>query len=260
MSYSPFTLPHPGKNFSKKLTQKIQNVRHSGFFSKSEAEERGMRLAVGREGDLKRGHLVHLYLLVDGSDGVIADAKFQVYGPVALIGAAQIACELLMRKTYDQAGRFTAQLIDKQVQDKSELSAFPPESFRYLNSVIDAIGEAVEMCADIPLPSQPPATPLDAGLTQQSLPYPDWHLLSKEEKIAMIERVIASDIRPYIELDEGGIEIVDLVEERELIIAYQGACTSCYASTGSTLYAIEDILRAKLHPELFVTPDIKRSL
>jgi NifU-like protein len=255
MSYPPFTLPHSWNTFSKKLSQKIQNLRHAGFFSEDEAKERGMRLAVGKEGEWKRARLVHIYLLVDESDGVIADAKFQAFGPSALIGAAETACELLMRKTYDQAGRFTAELLDKQVRDKPEIFVFPKESFGCLNCVVDAVMQATQMCRDISLPQHPIATPLDPSSAKEVSMHQDWHLLNKEQKIAAIEQVIANDIRPYIELDEGGIEIVDLANERELIIAYQGACRSCYASTGSTLQAIEEILRTKLHPQLFVTPD-----
>ena len=50
--------------------------------------------------------------------------------------------------------------------------------------------------------------------------------------------------------------LIDLKETGELIISYQGACTSCHASTGSTLSAIQKILRARVHPSLFVTPKL----
>jgi NifU-like protein len=255
MSYSPFTLPLPWKTYSKKLAQKIENPRHAGFFLEQEARERGMRLAFGKEGDIKKGSLVQLYLLVDESDGIIADAKFQVFGSSALIGAAEVMCELLMRKTYDQAMRLTAELIDKQVRDKTEIASFPKEAFTYLNCVIDAVGKAAEQCLDIPFAEHYVPTPLDPRMLSEAGGYPDWHKLNKEQKIAIIEQVIANDIRPYIELDAGGIEVLDLVDDRELMIAYQGACTTCHSATGTTLHAIQEILRAKVDPSLTVVPD-----
>jgi NifU-like protein len=255
MSYPPFSRVLPWRSYSKKLAQKIQTPRHVGFFSKEEAQERGVRLAVGREGDLKRGGVVHLYLLVDESDGVIADAKFQVLGPSALIGAAEALCELLMRKTYDQALRLTAELIDKQVRDKTEIPAFPKEAFSYLNSVLDAVAKAAELCLDIPFAEQFTPTPLDPHAFGDKAGYPGWKELNKDQKIAVIEHVISTDIRPYIELDAGGIEVLDLIEDRELSIAYQGACTSCHSATGTTLHAIQEILRAKVDPALTVVPD-----
>lgn len=254
MSYSPFTPALPWRLYSKKLAQKIQTVRHAGFFSKEEAQERGMRLAVGKQGEMKTGKAVHIYLLVDESDGIIADAKFQVFGPSALIGAAESLCELVMRKTYDQALRLTAELIDKQVRDKTDVPAFPKETFSYLNTVLDAVVQAAEQCLDIPFQETYIPTPLDPEHFEGGSGYPGFKDLNKDQKIALIEQIIQSDIRPYIELDAGGIEVLDLVDG-ELSIAYQGACTSCHSATGSTLNAIQEILRAKVDPALVVIPD-----
>jgi NifU-like protein len=253
MSYPPFTPVFPWRTFSKKLAHKIQTMRYAGFFSREEAAERGMRLALGKEGD--RCIVVHLYLLVDENDGVIADAKYQALGPSALIGAAEAVCELIMRKTYDQALRLTAELIDKQVRDKTEMPAFPKEAFPYLNSVLDAVTQAAEQCLDIPFAEQAIPTPLDPHHFGDGNGYPGFKELNKDQKIGIIEQVIATDIRPYIELDAGGIEVLDLVDDRELTIAYQGQCTSCHSATGATLHAIQEILRAKVDPSLVVVPD-----
>ena len=69
-----------------------------------------------------------LYWLVDPDDGIIVDARFQAYGQSALIGAAEIACELSVGKNYDQARRIGAELIDKQVRDRPDEPAFPKET------------------------------------------------------------------------------------------------------------------------------------
>ncbi len=241
------------KLYSKKLAQKIENPRHVGSFLAHEAKERGMRLAIGREKNSSA--VVQLYLLVDESDGVIADAKFQVLGPSALIGAAEVMCELLMRKNYDQAMRLTAELVDKQVRDKVDIPAFPKETYPYLNAVIDAVSHAAEQCLDIPFAEVFVPASLDPHSLGDGKGYPGWDELNKEQKIIVIEQVIANDIRPYIELDAGGIEVVNFVDDRELIIAYQGACTSCHSATGSTLHAIQEILRAKVYQGIVVVPD-----
>jgi len=240
--------------YSRKLTQKIENPRHGGTFSQEEAKERGMRLAVGHQGNLEEAHAVAISLLVDESDGVIADAKFQVYGDSALIGAAEAACELLLRKNYDQARKLSADLIDKQVRDRADTAAFPEEAFSHLNLVLDAIEAAAECCTDITLAKAYVPTPL-APRGEGEVGYPGWMQLSTEQKIAVIEEVIEADIRPYIELDAGGVRILDLIDGKELIIAYQGACTSCHSATGATLHAIQEILRSKVDSALVVTPD-----
>ncbi len=241
--------------YSKKLAQKIENPRHAGVFTAEEAAERHVRFVSGKEGSCQDGNVVALYLLVDENDGVIADAKFQVFGQSALIGAAEAACELLVRKNYDQARRITADLIDRQVRDKEGVAAFPPETFSHINLVLGAIENATELCFDIPLAEAYVPTPLDMDSQQTDGPYPGWKELNTEQKITVIEDVIEKDIRPYIELDAGGIEILNLIDDRELVIAYKGACTSCFSATGATLDAIQQILKAKVDPSITVTPD-----
>jgi len=100
-----------------------------------------------------------------------------------------------------------------------------------------------------------PPAPFDIGEIREG-GYPGWVDLTIKQKIALIEEVVASDIRPYIELDAGNVQILNLLNDREVIIAYQGSCTSCFSATGTTLSYIQQILRAKLHPELIVIPDL----
>ena len=245
---------HSWMQYSKRLAQKIEKPLYVGAFSLDEAQAKGMRLAIGKQGNYQMAKWIKIYLLIDESDGVIADAKFQMFGPSCLIGALEAACEVLMRKNYHQAALLTVDLIDKQVRDKSQTPAFPESTFSYLNLVIDAIKDAVESCRDIVLPDNYVPTPLNSLHSQEE--YPGWKELSHEQKIAVLDRVIANDIRPYIELDAGGIEIKELTLDNQVIIAYQGACTSCPSAIGSTLQAIEGILQAKVYSGLSVKPDL----
>lgn len=258
MTLQTLTQSFPWARYSRKLSTKIERPRCIGFFTSKESEERGMRLALGKEGSIEDGNCLWLYWLVDLDDGIIVDARFQAYGQSALIGAADIACELAIGKNYDQARRISSDLIDRQARDKSDEPAFPRETFPHLNLVLGAMENAAEQCMDIPLASNyvaPPA-PRDIGEVLEG-GYPGWDTFSLKQKLAIIEDVIAKDVRPYIELDAGGIVVLDLVNDREVLIAYQGSCTSCFSATGATLSYIQQILRAKVHPDLHVVPDLK---
>ena len=103
-----------------------------------------MYLARGMAGSKEDGNFVILYWLVDPDDAIIVDARFQVYGQSALIGAAEVACELVIGKNYDQARRIGLALIDKQVRDKPEDPAFPEEA---LPSCLYLVLEAMEDAA-----------------------------------------------------------------------------------------------------------------
>jgi NifU-like protein len=245
----------PAPFYPKKLIAKIENSKFAGSFKKDEALARQMRLVEGRFGYMEDGNMLILYWLVDETDGVIADVKFQAFGPSALIGAAECGCELLIRKNYDQAKRISCDLIDKQARDKPHEEAFPSTAVAFLNFVLEAIECAAEQCLDIPLAETYVAPPIDLHLEGQES-YPGWIELSKSEKIAVIEAIIDREIRPYIELDAGGIQILDLLSDKEVLISYQGSCTTCYSATGATLNAIQQILRAKIDPEIVVTPDL----
>jgi len=240
--------------FGKKLLFRIENPRSGGFFSQEEARAHEMRLAVATLGKYEEGRVVRLSLLVDERDGIIADAKFQVYGPPELIGAAESACGAILRKNYDQARRLSADLLDKEMREKGEERAFPEEASWALNLVLETLDTAAVQCMDIPVADSYQAPPMSLGEGEKR-EYPGWKELSVKQKISVIETVIAEDIRPYVELDAGGVKVINLLEEREVIIAYEGACTTCHSATGATLSAIQQILRTKVHPELVVTPN-----
>lgn len=257
MGLAALTTSFPWTRYSKKLAGKIDKLRCAGVFTQEESEARDMRYVEASEGCIEDGNLVRFYWLVDKDDGIIVDAKFQAFGQSALLGAAEVACDLLVGKNYDQAKRITPQLIDQQVRDRSDIPAFPSEALMHLNFVLATIQKGAEQCSDLPLASNyaAPPVPMEAGAILEG-GYPGWLELSVNQKIAVIEEVLDRDIRPYIALDAGGVKVLNLIDH-ELIIAYQGSCTSCYSSVGTTLSYIQQTLRAQVHPTLVVVPDLE---
>lgn len=257
MGIASLVAPFPWAQYSKKLASKIENPRNAGWFTRDEAEARTMRLAEGKIGSMVEGNAVMLYWLVDKDDGIIVDAKFQVFGQSVLIGAADAVCDLLVGKNYDQAKRVSADLIDKSVRDRSDVSAFPKETYPHLNLLLDAIDLCAEQCTDIPFAETYVAAPVPKDIGEV-LPggYPGWGELTLKQKLAVIEQVLDQDIRPYIALDAGGVSVLNLINDKELVISYQGSCTSCYSSIGTTLSYIQHVIRAKVHPDITVVPDM----
>ena len=254
MSLARSIQPFYWESFSKKLREKIDRFAFVGSFEKSEAEAKRMRLVVGREKG-SEGE-VCLYWLVDESDGVIADAKFQAFGPIGLLAAAEVASELVLRKNYDQASRVSADLLDQQVRDRKDTQAFPKECHPFLNQVLSAIDRAAQQCQDIPFAVSYDTTPILADLGEVPGGVSGWQELAQHQKMKLLEEVIDKEIRPYIELDAGGINVLGVNEANEVEIAYEGSCTTCHSSTGSTLSAIQQILKARIHPNILVIPKL----
>ncbi|NGX39546.1 MAG: hypothetical protein KR126chlam1_00876 [Chlamydiae bacterium] len=240
-------------SFSQKLKSRIASPRSYGSFIQEEAAMKNFRLCMGEVGKKEEGNWLVLYFLIDEEDGEVADAKFQVFGPPALVGAADILAELVLRKNYLQAARISADLIDKQVQDKEGKAAFPEEAAPYLNLVLEAVDLISDQCMDIPIADTYIAPPEMVEGERQV--YPNWETLSDEQKKGVIIEVMDKEVRPYVELDAGGVEVLK-IEENRVTIAYSGNCTSCFSATGATLDAIGSILRNKIFPDLMVIPDM----
>ncbi len=73
--------------------------------------------------------------------------------------------------------------------------------------------------------------------------------LTIEEKKEAIEKAIDENIRQFLVMDGGNLEIIDVKENGEFIdvyIRYMGACVGCASATTGTLFGIEHTLREKL--------------
>ncbi len=211
------------------------------IFTAEDAAAKGMRLSEAKVG---KEISFTLSALIDEEDGIIADVAYRAFAPPALHSALDETCKLLLRKNYLQAQRLSADLIEKKLQK--------PISDKWLNLIIDAIDEVAESCMDIPIEDVYVAPP-EMGEGERTV-YPNWEQLTSEQKKNVIAEVMDREVRPYVELDAGGVEVVR-VEENRVTFAYSGNCTSCFSATGATLDAIGNILRHKIYPDLMVIPD-----
>lgn len=240
------------EEYSKKMKEKLKSLSFAGFFSLQEAQNKQMRLVTGKEVQNHRD--LCFYWLVDETDGVVADVRYQVVGETPLIALAEIACELIIRKNYDQVSRITADLLERQAKEKKE-PPFSKDFYPFFNLILSAIDQGVHQCLDLPFKDTYEDTPV--FYEEENIePIEGWETFSPEKKRAYIEEILEKQIRPYIELDAGGIEIIEFNENHQLKIRYSGSCTSCFAATGSTLSAIQNILRTYLHPSIEVIPEL----
>lgn len=236
--------------YSKKCLTKVEFPKNGGSFK---GQERGMHVAEGTLGSKEEGALLAFSFLVDPEDGMIVDAKFQAFGPTALIAAAEATCDLVIHKYYDQARRVGAELIDRHLRDKNDVSAIPEQAVSFLNLAVDVLDLALATCSSIPLPGTP-SMPAPKEIEVRPGGYPGFETLSPPSQLAVIQEVIQEEVRPYIELDGGGVDVLQILNGKEVIIHYSGACTTCFSSTGATLAYIQQILQAKVHPSLIVVP------
>ena len=77
------------------------------------------------------------------------------------------------------------------------------------------------------------------------------------QQIKAVDAVIDENVRQFLIMDGGDMEIIDIKKNDDYIdiyIRYLGACSSCSTSATGTLYAIESTLKEKLSSKIRVLP------
>ena len=72
-----------------------------------------------------------------------------------------------------------------------------------------------------------------------------------ENKEALLKRIDAAleDIRPHLAVDGGNIELVDVTEDMQVQIKWQGNCDGCSMSAFTMRAGVEQSVRTKI-PEI----------
>jgi NFU1 iron-sulfur cluster scaffold homolog, mitochondrial len=93
-----------------------------------------------------------------------------------------------------------------------------------------------------------------AGASQAPAPAVSHEFEKPDENdpfIAQILKVLQDTILPALAADGGGLEVIGR-HEKQVMIRYQGACSTCPAGMTGTLMAIEGILKKEVDPEIVV--------
>jgi len=108
----------------------IENFRDASHYGRMEDAD-----AVGQVGNIKCGDVMWIYLKV--RDDVITEASFETFGCVAAIAASNVAIEMIIGKTLDQA----LQVSNRDVVDA--LDGLPPEKLHCSVLAEEGIGKAI---------------------------------------------------------------------------------------------------------------------
>ncbi|WP_428737507.1 iron-sulfur cluster assembly scaffold protein [Sulfurimonas sp.] len=85
----------------------------------------------------------------------------------------------------------------------------------------------------------------------------DFTQMTLVQQIKAVDAIIDENIRQFLIMDGGNMEIIDIKANDPFIdiyIRYLGACSGCASSATGTLYAIESTLKEKLSDKIRVLP------
>ena len=72
---------------------------------------------------------------------------------------------------------------------------------------------------------------------------------SRAELFARIQTCIDEKIRPFIQMDGGEIELVELTDENILRVKLHGACQGCMASSVTLQYGVQNAINEEFPEE-----------
>lgn len=79
----------------------------------------------------------------------------------------------------------------------------------------------------------------------------DFLKLDIDEQVTLINKALADQVMMALEMDGGGMEIMD-IEGTDVLIRYYGACGNCPISESGTLVFIQQTLQEKVDPRIQV--------
>ena len=85
--------------YTQKVINRFQNPKHAGQIKSANA--------IGTVGNPACGDIMKIFLKINDDTKVIEDASFKTFGCAAAIASTDVACELIIGKTIDEALKVT---------------------------------------------------------------------------------------------------------------------------------------------------------
>jgi NifU-like protein len=206
------------EQYSAKVSERMNNPRHRGEISETEAKALGARLIEAEWGAEACGDAVRLYWAVDPKTNRILQAKFKSFGCGTAIASSDIMAELSIGKTVDQALKITNIEVEMALRDKADIPAIPPQKMHCSVMAYDVIKKAASIYKGVDMSS-----------------------LVEEEIVCECARVSLRTIRDVIRINN-----LTTIEEITQYTKAGAFCKSCIRPGGHEKrnHYLVDILRA----------------
>lgn len=240
--------------YSAKLQQVAKSPLHRGAIFQMEADDKGLALIESKVQSLK------IYVLVDPDQDFTLECRFFTYGGPVFTALAEEFCRNAQGKNVDQLIAITPEMIELNLRDTPETPALPLDTPE-LAALRELVYNLVQSYPDkkkLALAAR--ALRENANFRQhtaegRSESDKEWFSLGEVEKLRAIEKCLDDKVRQALHMDGGGLDVLDIVNNTRVKVRYQGACSSCGASTGGTLIFIENQLRENVYYNLTVEPE-----
>lgn len=205
------------EQYSKIVSDKMNNPVHRGEITEEQAKSMGAELIVADWGAEACGDAVRLYWAVDPATNKILDAKFKSFGCGTAIASSDTMCELCIGKTVDEAVKITNLDVEKAMRDEENIPSIPPQKMHCSVMAYDVIKKAAAIYKGV-----------------------DMSHFENEEIVCECARVSLGTIKEVIRLNN-----LTTVEQITQYTKAGAFCKSCVRPGGHELrkYYLVDILK-----------------
>jgi NifU-like protein len=240
---------------SQRIVERSKSPMHRGAIFQVEADEKGLILVEAKESSLK------IYLSVDPETDRILESKFFTYGGPSYTAIADVFCHLLENLSIEEATHITPQEIEALLRDDPDAPALTDGSpeLGLIEPIKNIIGaEYPGRKEDAQNRQEIRKVHEEAGgktaFEAKTDADKEWVALSKEEKITRIDKCLDDHVRAGLQMDGGDVKILDIENDVKVLVEYEGACGSCGAASGGTLFFMEDQVKRHVFHGLRVEP------
>lgn len=129
-------------NYSKKVSERMNNPQNMGELTEEDAKNLGGKLIVADFGAESCGDAVRLFWVVDEKTDKILSSKFKSFGCGTAIASSDTMAELCMGKTVDEAIKITNIDVEFAMRDNPDEPAVPPQKMHCSVMAYDVIKQA----------------------------------------------------------------------------------------------------------------------
>ncbi len=141
------------EQYSKKVSDRMNNPLNRGEITEEEAASMGCKLVVADYGAESCGDAVRLYWAVDPKDNVIKKSRFKSFGCGTAIASSDMMAELCVGKTVDEAVKITNIDVEFALRDDPNTPAVPPQKMHCSVMAYDVIKKAASIYKGVDMES-----------------------------------------------------------------------------------------------------------
>ena len=129
--------------YSKKVSDRMNNPKYRGEITEKEAKKIGGKLIVADWGAESCGDAIRLFWVVDPTTDKILKASFKSFGCGTAIAASDMMVDLCTGKTVDEAKKITNIDVELALRDEKDTPAVPPQKMHCSVMAYDVIKKAI---------------------------------------------------------------------------------------------------------------------